>query len=106
MRVPIFNAHSEALNLEFGRKVTVEEARQALKAFPGIKVLGRPGEEPVPTSTGRSGTDEVYEGRIREDGSRPNALNIWVVSDNIRGKGAALNGIKITEKMIGLCLIG
>jgi aspartate-semialdehyde dehydrogenase len=104
VRVPIFNSHSEALNLEFERKVTVEEARQALRSFPGVKVLDDPerGEYPLPLDA--SGTDEVYVGRIREDHSRPNALNLWVVSDNIR-KGAALNAIQIAEKMIELGLL-
>jgi aspartate-semialdehyde dehydrogenase len=105
VRAPIFNAHSEALNIEFERRVTAEEARRALEAFPGIKVLDDPGKNVYPLPLDASGTDEVYVGRIREDGSRPNALNLWVVSDNIR-KGAALNAIQIAEKMIELGLIG
>jgi len=105
VRVPIFNSHSEALNLEFERKVTVEEACHALRSFPGVTVLDDPekGEYPLPLDA--SGTDDVYVGRIREDSTRPNALNLWVVSDNIR-KGAALNAIQIAEKMIELGLIG
>lgn len=104
VRVPIFNAHSEALNLEFERKVGVEDARRALRAFPGVKVLDEPdkGEYPLPLDV--SGTDEVYVGRIREDHSTSNALNLWVVADNIR-KGAALNAIQIAEKMIELELV-
>jgi aspartate-semialdehyde dehydrogenase len=104
VRVPIFNSHSEALNLEFERKVTVEEARQALRSFPGVRVLDDPEKSEYPLPLEASGTDDVYVGRIREDQSRPNALNLWVVSDNIR-KGAALNAIQIAEKMIELGLL-
>ncbi len=105
VRVPIFNSHSEALNLEFERKVTVDEARHALESFPGITVLDDPSGSVYPLPLDASGTDDVFVGRIREDRSRPNALNLWVVADNIR-KGAALNAIQIAEKMIELDLLG
>jgi len=105
VRVPIFNAHSEALNLEFERKISIEDARRALKAFPGIKVMDDPDRGVYPLPLDVSGSDEGYIGRIREDHSTSNALNLWVVADNIR-KGAALNAIQIAEKMIELGLVG
>jgi len=105
VRVPIFNAYSEALNLEFERKVGVEEARRSLKAFPGIKALDDPDKGAYPLPLDVSGTDEVYVRRIREGHSTSNTLNLWVVAENIR-KGAALNAIQITEKMIELGLVG
>lgn len=97
VRVPVFYGHSEAVNIETRDKMTVAEARALLEAAPGVEVVDdhAPGGYPTPV-THASGTDPVYVGRIREDFSHPRALNLWIVSDNIR-KGAALNAVQIAE---------
>ncbi len=99
VRVPVFVAHSEAVNVQFEEKLSAREAREILKASPGLKVIDEPGESLYPTPLEVAGKDEVYIGRIREDHSAPHCLNLWVVGDNIR-KGAALNTIQIAEEMI------
>ncbi|WPU57259.1 aspartate-semialdehyde dehydrogenase [Stenotrophomonas acidaminiphila] len=97
VRVPVFYGHSEAVNIETRRKISVEQARELLAAAPGVKVVDerRAGGYPTPV-THASGTDPVYVGRIREDLSHPRGLNMWVVADNIR-KGAALNAVQLAE---------
>jgi len=103
-RVPVFNAHSEAANLEFERPITAAQAREILSRAPGVVVVDDPaaGEYPLPIRC--SGRDEVFVGRIREDPTVPHGLNLWIVSDNLR-KGAALNAIQIAEKMIEMGLL-
>ena len=97
VRVPVFYGHSEAVHLETKTKITAAEARALLENAPGVKVVDerKAGGYPTPV-THASGTDAVYVGRIREDVSMGNGLNLWVVSDNIR-KGAALNAVQIAE---------
>ncbi|MFM6987191.1 MAG: aspartate-semialdehyde dehydrogenase [Arenimonas sp.] len=97
VRVPVFYGHSEAVHVETERKLSAAEARALLEQAPGVTVVDerQPGGYPTPV-THASGTDAVYVGRIREDISCPNGLNLWVVSDNIR-KGAALNAVQIAE---------
>jgi len=97
VRVPVFYGHSEAVHVETERKLSAAEARALLENAPGVTVVDErvPGGYPTPV-THASGTDAVYVGRIREDISCPNGLNLWVVSDNIR-KGAALNAVQIAE---------
>ena len=97
VRVPVFYGHSEAVNIETRDKLSATEARALLEAAPGVEVVDEPvgGGYPTPV-THASGTDPVYVGRIREDFSHPRALNLWIVSDNIR-KGAALNAVQIAE---------
>ena len=104
VRVPVFNSHSETVNLEFENEVTVEQAKEALSSFPGVVVVDDPGNAVYPLPIDATGKDEVFVGRIRKDYSIPNALNMWVVSDNIR-KGAALNAVQIAEKVIEMGLI-
>jgi len=104
IRVPVFNSHSETINIQFEKKVTAEMARKALGKFPGIKVIDKPEDSVYPMPLDSTGKDEVFVGRIREDYSAPNSLNLWVVSDNIR-KGAALNAVQIAEKMIEMGLV-
>jgi len=96
-RVPVFYGHSEAVHVETRKKITAAEARMLLEKSPGVTVVDdrTPGGYPTPV-THASGTDAVYVGRIREDISCENGLNMWVVSDNIR-KGAALNAVQIAE---------
>ena len=97
VRVPVFYGHSEAVHVETRTKITAAAARALLEKSPGVKVVDdrAPGGYPTPV-THASGTDAVYVGRIREDISCENGLNLWVVSDNIR-KGAALNAVQIAE---------
>jgi aspartate-semialdehyde dehydrogenase len=104
VRVPVFNAHSEAVNLEFERPITPEKAREVLAKSPGIVVMDDPANARYPTPLEASGTDDVFVGRIRRDDTVPNGLNLWVVADNLR-KGAALNAIQIAEKMIEMGLL-
>jgi aspartate-semialdehyde dehydrogenase len=96
VRVPVFTAHSVAVNAETEIKVTRERAREIFAGFPGLKLWDEPGENRYPMPAVVEGQDDCYVGRIREDLSLPNALNFWVVGDQLR-KGAALNGIQIAE---------
>jgi aspartate-semialdehyde dehydrogenase len=97
VRVPVFYGHSEAVNVETREKITAAEVRALLLQAPGVEVVDDavPGGYPTPV-THASGTDPVYVGRIRDDASHPRAVNLWIVSDNIR-KGAALNAVQIAE---------
>ena len=97
VRVPVFYGHSEAVNVETKKKLSVDDVRTLLAAAPGVEVVDDrvPGGYPTPV-THASGNDAVYVGRIREDASHPSAINLWIVSDNIR-KGAALNAVQIAE---------
>lgn len=104
VRVPVFNSHSETINVQFEDKISVEDAKKALSEFPGVKVLDDPANSIYPMPLDATGKDEVFVGRIREDETAPNTLNMWVVSDNIR-KGAALNAVQIAEKMIEMELV-
>jgi len=97
VRVPVFFGHSEAVNVETKKKITVQAARELLERSPGVEVVDehKAGGYPTPV-THASGNDAVYVGRIREDLSHPRGLNLWIVSDNIR-KGAALNAVQVAE---------
>ncbi len=100
VRVPVFYGHSEAVHIETRQKITADEARALLEKAPGIVVYDdrKPGGYPTPALEA-VGTDPTFVGRIREDISHPNGLNLWVVSDNVR-KGAALNSVQIAEILI------
>jgi aspartate-semialdehyde dehydrogenase len=97
VRVPVFIAHSEAVNIEFTDPMSPEDARQILAKAPGVKVLDDPSVSLYPMPWLAAGSDDVYVGRIRSDASHQRGLVIWVVSDNLR-KGAALNAIQIAEE--------
>lgn len=100
IRVPILRAHSESINIEFaGPRPGVEEARAALAAFPGVQVIDDRAGNTFPMPLAASGKDDVFVGRIREDLSHPNALDLFVAGDQIL-KGAALNGYQIAELLI------
>ena len=99
VRVPVFYAHSESINIETEKKITAEEVRNLLAAAPGVKVVDDPGFKIYPLAIDAAGKDDTLVGRIREDESIPNGINMWVVSDNIR-KGAALNAVQIAEILI------
>lgn len=99
VRVPVFIGHAESVNMTFEKEVTVEEARAALSAAPGVVVVDHRADEGYVTPVESVGEDSVYVSRIREDISEENALNMWVVSDNLR-KGAALNAVQIAEALV------
>ena len=99
VRVPVFVGHSEAINIEFEKPITADEARDALREAAGVSVIDKrePGGYATPIEA--VGEYDTYVSRIREDATIENGLNIWVVSDNLR-KGAALNTVQILETLI------
>lgn len=99
VRVPVFYSHSESVNIETEKKITPDEVRTLLSKAPGVKVIDDPKERAYPLAIHAAGKDDTYVGRIREDESIPNGINMWVVSDNLR-KGAALNAVQIAEILI------
>jgi aspartate-semialdehyde dehydrogenase len=99
VRVPVFYGHSEAVNIETEKKITADEVRKLLAVAPGISVVDNPGERVYPLAIDAAGGNDTLVGRIREDESIPNGINMWVVADNIR-KGAALNAVQIAEILI------
>ena len=99
VRVPVFISHSEAIQVEFSKYISPEEARSILSKAPGVKVLDDPNVSLYPQPWLAAGADDVYVGRIRSDASYLNGLVMWVVADNIR-KGAALNAVQIAEEAI------
>ena len=96
VRVPVLYSHSESVNIETERKITVQEVKNLLSRAPGVKVADNPSLAEYPLAIYAAGRDETFVGRIREDESIPNGINMWIVSDNIR-KGAALNAVQIAE---------
>jgi aspartate-semialdehyde dehydrogenase len=96
VRVPVYRCHSEAVNIEMERPLTPQEVREILAAAPGVAVIDDPEKNWYPMPITVAGRDEVYVGRIRQDLSHARAINLWLVSDNLR-KGAALNMIQIME---------
>ncbi len=99
VRVPVFRCHAEAINIETERKIGANEARAILSRLPGVIVYDDPARNIYPLPVDVSGKDEVYVGRVREDETVMNGLNLWIVSDNLR-KGAALNAVQIAELLI------
>jgi len=104
VRVPVFVGHSEAVNIEFGKPISADEAREILRTAPGCLVIDKrePGGYVTPYES--AGEDATYISRIREDATVENGLSLWCVSDNLR-KGAALNAIQIAEVLINRKLI-
>ncbi|MEO5376162.1 MAG: aspartate-semialdehyde dehydrogenase [Magnetococcus sp. DMHC-6] len=99
VRVPVYNSHSESINIETERHLTVAQARAILASAPGVTVVDDPSQLHYMTPRESSGRDATYVSRIRMDESVANGLNLWVVSDNLR-KGAALNAVQIAEALI------
>lgn len=99
VRVPVFRAHSVSVNVETEKKISVEEAREAINSFPGVSVLDDPEELKYPMPIDVAGKDDCIVGRIREDYTVPNGLSFWIVGDQLR-KGAALNAVQIAELLI------
>jgi len=104
VRVPVFRAHSESVNIETELPITPEEVREILMKSPGIVVMDAPEECVYPMPILAEGKDEVFVGRIRRDESVENGIAMWIVSDNIR-KGAALNAVQIAESLVKLGLV-
>jgi aspartate-semialdehyde dehydrogenase len=99
VRVPVFKGHSESVNIETEKKITPNEVRSILSKAPGIIVFDAPEKNLYPIPIDVVGKDAVYVGRIREDESIENGINMWIVADNLR-KGAALNAVQIAEELI------
>jgi len=98
-RVPVLIGHSESVNIQFAEPVEPEKAREVLAGAPGVEVVDDPAQNRYPLAVHCEGKDPSYVGRIRKDFSAENALNIWIVSDNLR-KGAALNAVQIAELLL------
>jgi aspartate-semialdehyde dehydrogenase len=99
VRVPVFIGHAEAVTVEFDRPVTASEAREVLRAAPGVSVVDSREDGGYITPIDCQGEDATFVSRIRKDPTVPNGLGLWIVSDNLR-KGAALNAIQIAETLI------
>jgi aspartate-semialdehyde dehydrogenase len=99
IRVPVDRAHSESVNLEFSRPFPVEKAREILSTAPGVKLVEDWQANYFPMPIDATGRDEVLVGRIRQDISNPNGLELWLCGDQIR-KGAALNAVQIAELLV------
>jgi len=104
VRVPVFISHSEAVNVEFEKPITADEARDILRDAPGCLVVDKRENGGYITPIESAGEDATYISRIREDGTVENGLSMWIVSDNLR-KGAALNAVQIAELLIERGLI-
>ena len=104
VRVPVFNGHSESINIEFEKPVTREAAMEVLRKAENVIVKDDSKNAVYPTVLDANGHDEVWVGRIREDHSVENGINLWCVADNIR-KGAASNAVQIAERIIKLNLV-
>ncbi|MGW8222911.1 MAG: aspartate-semialdehyde dehydrogenase [Syntrophobacteria bacterium] len=96
VRIPVFYGHSEAVNIQTKRKLSAKEARVLLFQAPGVRVMDNPEERIYPMPSEAAGINDTLVGRIREDISIENGLDLWIVADNIR-KGAALNTVQIAE---------
>ena len=104
VRVPVFNSHSESINIEFEKPCTPERVREILSAQPNVIVKDDIQNGVYPTVVDADGRDEVFVGRIRRDFSVDSGVNLWCVADNIR-KGAATNAVQIAQSLIRLGLV-
>ena len=102
-RVPVFNSHSEAVDIEFEKNVSPDEVRKILKSAFGVKVIDNPENFEYPTTKDSSGVNPVYVGRIRTNLAFNNGISLWCVADNLR-IGAALNTVRICQKVIEMGL--
>jgi len=99
VRIPVMGGHSESVNMEFQHDFQLDRVRELLSAFPGITVQDDPAQLLYPMPLYAHDKDDVFVGRLRRDGSQPNTLNAWIVSDNLR-KGAATNAVQIAEYLL------
>ncbi|MDM1138783.1 aspartate-semialdehyde dehydrogenase [Empedobacter sp. R132-2] len=105
VRVPVQGGHSESVNIEFENDFDLAEVRKLLAEQEGVTVQDNPDTNTYPMAFYSEGKDDVFVGRIRRDLSQPNALNCWIVADNLR-KGAATNAVQIAEYLVKLNLVG
>ena len=105
VRVPVYNAHSESVNVQTREPLSPERCREILGAFPGVVVVDDPAAGRCPMPIEAAGRDDVLVGRIRRDPTHERCLNIWVVSDNLR-KGAATNAVQLAELLLERGLLG
>jgi aspartate-semialdehyde dehydrogenase len=96
VRVPVFVGHSEAVNIEFEREISAEDAQSLLREAPGVMLIDKREDGGYATPVEAAGDDATYVSRIREDPTVDSGLSLWCVSDNLR-KGAALNAVQIAE---------
>ncbi len=99
VRVPVFGAHSESVNVQTREPLSPEDCRELLAGAPGLIVLDDPADAVYPLATEAAGRDEVFAGRIRRDPSHERCLNMWIVGDNLR-KGAATNAVQVAEVLV------
>jgi aspartate-semialdehyde dehydrogenase len=99
VRVPVRNSHSESVNVQTRDPIEPDAVRELLRAAPGVEVVDDPASHGYPSPLSSDGRDEVFVGRIRRDPSHERALNMWVVSDNLR-KGAATNAVQLAELLV------
>ena len=99
VRVPVFDCHSESINIEFEKPFEMEELLETLKQAPGVILQNNSAENEYPLAVDAAGRDEVFVGRVRRDESVESGVNLWVVADNIR-KGAATNAVQIAEEIV------
>ena len=99
VRVPVVGGHSESVNVEFTQPFDIGELKEILVSTDGVIVLDEPEDDQYPMPIHAEGKDDVFVGRIRKDLSHPNAVNLWIVCDNLR-KGAATNAVQIAEHVI------
>jgi aspartate-semialdehyde dehydrogenase len=105
VRVPVYNGHSESINVQTRSELSPERCREVLGAFPGVVVVDDPAAGRYPMPIEAAGRDDVFVGRIRRDPSHERCLNIWVVSDNLR-KGAATNAVQLADLLLERGLVG
>jgi aspartate-semialdehyde dehydrogenase len=105
VRVPVVTGHSEAVNVETREPLSPERARELLSAAPGVTVIDDPAAGRYPMAIDAAGKDDVFVGRIRRDAGNESALDIWIVSDNLR-KGAATNAVQVAELLVERDLVG
>ena len=98
VRVPVFFGHSESVNIETKDPVVADDVKALLQNAPGVKVMDDPGKNLYPLATDAAGQDLTLVGRIRQDESIANGINMWIVADNIR-KGAATNAVQIAQAL-------
>ncbi|HEX4467023.1 MAG TPA: aspartate-semialdehyde dehydrogenase [Solirubrobacteraceae bacterium] len=105
VRVPVVNGHSEAVNVQTRDELSPEQARELLAGAPGVTVLDDPDAALYPLAIDATGHDDVFVGRIRRDAGHERALDLWIVSDNLR-KGAATNAVQLAELLVARGLLG
>jgi aspartate-semialdehyde dehydrogenase len=105
VRVPVYNGHSESVNVQTREDLSPEHCREVLSAFPGVVVVDEPAAGRYPMPIDAAGHDDVFVGRIRRDPSHERCLNLWIVGDNLR-KGAATNAVQVAEQLVERGLVG